>query len=354
MNGAPLHEPRPVGGRWRCGGGRLLLAAAAIWLGWLAVRHLPGAAALEVLGRLTPAGLSLLALLNIALFACAALRWQHYVRTLGDRPPLRRLMGYRVAAAALSYVTPGPQVGGEPLQVLWLTRRHGVAAERAMAGVALDRLTEWSGNLMIIALGLALALRRPAAAEGIAGWGLPLIGCGLWLPLGYLLALGRGWRPLGRMLSVAPLWRPLLRSVGWLARAEQAAAARCREHPVALVVGMALSVAGWGVALAEWGVLFALLGRPLAPGELVIAAGVTRCAFLVPVPAGIGVLEACMALVGRLLAMEPALVLAACAVIRLRDVLMAVSGLGLAWHALHRLPGRDLAGPLTHEGAHGG
>lgn len=332
--------------RWRRRLGQGLLAAGMLGLGLWVVAEVPRGALPAALGRLTPNGFVLLVLLNAALFTCASARWQLFIRALGNWVPLRCLIGYRLTAAALAYVTPGPQVGGEPLQVWWLTHRHAVAAEQAIAGVALDRLSEWVGNLAIVATGLALAAWRPLALPSFWSWTLTPIALGWLLPALYLLALSRGWLPLTRMIR--RLWPTrATSSAAWLTRAELRAARLCREQPRALVGGLLLGAAAWGVALAEFWLLFALLGCRLAPSELLIAMALSRCAFLTPLPAGLGVLEASMALIGRILLIEPAIAIAACLLIRVRDALMALSGLGLAWAGLRRHPGCALTGTTT-------
>ena len=61
---------------------------------------------------------------------------------------LGRLVSYRVAAGAVSYVTPGTQFGGEPLQAFLLVNRESIPADVAAAAVFLERAMELALNLV--------------------------------------------------------------------------------------------------------------------------------------------------------------------------------------------------------------
>ncbi len=59
------------------------------------------------------------------LYVLVTLRWWIIVRADAKHIPYLPLLGVRVSVFGVSYFTLGPQVGGEPLQVLFLQRKYG-------------------------------------------------------------------------------------------------------------------------------------------------------------------------------------------------------------------------------------
>ena len=104
-------------------------------------------------------------LANAAMMLLFTLRWWLVLRNLGYRIPLLAAARYRLAAFAVSFLTPGQHIGGEPLQVLFL-RRHNVPADTAAASVAFDRLVEYFVNTAVL-LGGLLALRAAGLFAGL-------------------------------------------------------------------------------------------------------------------------------------------------------------------------------------------
>ena len=71
------------------------------------------------------------------------------------------------------------------------------------------------------------------------------------------------------------------------------------------------------------------LGCPLSFGHLTAVVTVARLAFFTPLPAGIGVLESALPWVTATLGLGDTLGLSLCLIIRCRDLLFSLAGLGL-------------------------
>ncbi|WP_373499695.1 lysylphosphatidylglycerol synthase domain-containing protein, partial [Desulfococcus sp.] len=136
------------------------------------------------MARIRVPGLLWLAAINGVILLAATGRWWRILSAFGHRIAPVRLTAYRIAAGAVSYVTPGSQFGGEPLQAFLLVRREGVPADIAAAAVFLERAMELALNLILVGGGLLWMVRRPL--PGVE-WGLPFN------------ALGRGGA--GRVLT---------------------------------------------------------------------------------------------------------------------------------------------------------
>ncbi|GAP11333.1 hypothetical protein BECAL_02520 [Bellilinea caldifistulae] len=112
----------------------------------------------QVFSRLHLAQVMILAGVNILVFLLIALRWEIILRAMGMKVPLNKLVSYRLTSFGVSYFTPGPQFGGEPAQVAFLTRHHPVQTPAAISSVYLDKLLELLVNILVIFGGLFLTL----------------------------------------------------------------------------------------------------------------------------------------------------------------------------------------------------
>ena len=297
---------------------------------WWALRSVPLAGIGAVLGRLNPLSLLLLAAANLAILLVFTSRWGLILHSLGKSLSLVALARIRLAGFAVSYFTPGSQFGGEPLQIYLLSRRHAVPGTAAAASVALDKLFEVSANFTFLAVGL-LAIFNSLPASG---WPrvqvLAAVLALLALPLAYLLALRLGALPLARLLARLPArlaGLPLVqKAIPLAAASERQVAALLQRHPLAVIGALLISVLSWLLSLGEYLLMFALLGQPLSPLQALAALTAARLAFLLPVPGGLGALEASQVLAMQTLGLDPALGISASLLIRARDLSLGALG----------------------------
>jgi uncharacterized protein (TIRG00374 family) len=269
----------------------------------------------------------------VLIFLLFSSRWWLILRTQGFSQPYLALSGYRLAAFGVTYFTPGTQLGGEPLQVHLLHRRGEVPISTAVASVTLEKLLELLANFTFLLIGVITIL-----SSGILGdkpsLTLMLLPIGLLvLPVGYLIPLWRGLHPISWL--VERLARKFPGSVG-LSRASQTASAAekqvaqfCREHPRTLLLASAFSLVIWALKVFEFGLTLKFLGLPLALPQVITVLTAARLAYLMPLPAGLGSLEASQVMAMGLLGIAPAAGISLSLVIRARDVLVGVLGLWL-------------------------
>lgn len=298
--------------RWLRAG--LWLAALGLF-GW-SLSRVSLADAWAIVRNLDALALAVLLALNLFALVVFGVRWWVILRGLGHPIGLLQASLYRLAAFGFSYFTPGPQIGGEPVQVLLAERRHGVPRELAIASVGLDRLFDGILNVAFLT----------ATALVIADGGALVLVVFLTLPVGYLLALGLGKKPLSVVIR-----RELVR------KSEEEAGRFCRQRPGHLALALAASFASWAVLLVEYWLLALFLGVTLSASQLLVGLAAARIAYLLLFPAGLGVLEAGQVSAVRAMGFPAALGLSLSLVIRFRDVVVASAGL---WYGMRMLTKR--------------
>ena len=138
---------------------RVVLLVAILGLLYVALRNAPLAAIGETLQRLQVWQILLVLGIDALVYALISARWWLIVIADDKHAPYPALFVVRLAVFGVSYFTIGPQVGGEPLQVLYLRRHRNMTYVRATASVLLDKLLELLANFVFLLFGLTAISR---------------------------------------------------------------------------------------------------------------------------------------------------------------------------------------------------
>jgi uncharacterized protein (TIRG00374 family) len=307
----------------------LLLTALLYW----ALRNAPLGEILASLRLLTLAQIGWLLALNSLIFVLITLRWWLILRAESRRVPFLPLIGYRLAAFGLSYFTPGPQVGGEPLQVLYLQKNYGLTFARATSAVIMDKLLEFLANFLFLALGLAAVVQSGMLTASATQFNLallPLLALLLWPALHIALLLARR-HPISALLRLFQLHLPrrsgLAKTLRLLIVSEHLAGLFCRRHLKSLLLALGASLLVWIGMVYEYVFMLACLRAELDFQQALASLTVVRLSFLMPMPAGLGTLEASQVFAVTAFGLPAALGLSLSLLMRARDLL--IGGLGL-------------------------
>ena len=301
----------------------LLLFVGIIVFLW-SIRSVPFADIVRVLSNLQFWKIIVLLMVNTAILLVAPLRWWLILRAQGYRIPYLPLSGYRLAASAVSYFTPGQNFGGEPLQVISLRKHHKISGSAALASVALDRAIELFGNFTVLALGIAFVTAAGLLSDFELRTPLLIALLALITPVAYLVLLWFGARPLGGALK---RFRASL--VKGVINAEELTGRLIREKPLLFVEGLAASALVWVALFYEFWLALDFLGLRLDLAQLVLVVTAGRIALLAPTPGALGALEASQMLAVQSLGFDSAYGLGLGLLIRARDIFFAIIGLAL-------------------------
>jgi len=307
--------------------GKLLLVFIPFLLFWWTFRQVT---LVQVWGTLRQVNINQIViwlLINIGLVILMTGRWWLILQAWGHRLPYFRLTRYRLGSFAVSYFTPGPQFGGEPIQVLTLKHYHGISGTTSTASVGLDKLFELIANFSFLVFGTTIALTNTWISDEWRKSGLIFAMVLLAIPLAYLVLMLSGKQPLNRFTDFLP--RKI--SQNWISLAlrkvENEMSGFCIDFPKTVLQVIMVSLSVWLVMVFEYWLLTYSLGLRLSLSQAVSALTATRLAFLTPLPGGLGALEAGQVLAIQTLGMEPAYGISISLLIRLRDVFLGLVGL---------------------------
>jgi uncharacterized protein (TIRG00374 family) len=298
---------------------------------WLTWRQIPKERLWEALQSIQVWKIAILIALNILILLMFNMRWWLILRAQGYSLPYLQLTAYRLAGFSISYLTPGMQFGGEPLQAALLHRRHKLPMATSIASITLDKLLELLVNYIFLIF-LLLAVLQNGTSQSFLRISLlwPLLGL-LSLPVAHLLALRQGLQPVTRASAwLVDRWHSekVERFLEMVCQVEEQIGILCKEHLLILVFSVLFSFGVWILAASEHWLAYAFFGLNITLLQLVVLIAVMRLAFLTPLPGGLGALEVSQMLALQALELDPAFGVVVILWVRLRD--LALAGIG-AW-----------------------
>jgi len=292
---------------------------------YFALRNAPLTEIIQTLQQLQFWQVLTLLLINALIYALITLRWWIIVRAESRSLPYFPLLAVRLAVFGVSYFTLGPQVGGEPLQVLYLQRKYGITYTRATASVLMDKLLEFLANFFLLAVGLTSVLQAGIISTNGSNSILSLSGLVIlcvWPPI-HIILMMRGIYPVSivlRKISTNKFARFIFAS-------ERMAGTFCRRHLVSLLSATAVSILAAVGMVSEFFFITNFLNIELSFSQTIAAWTAGWLAFLVPLPGGLGALEASQVFALGAFGISAASAISVTFLIRGRDLL--IGGLGL-------------------------
>lgn len=308
------------------------------WLLWLAIpvpfwwffRGINLQDIAEAFRGLGPIQILILALLDFGIFLVLTSRWWLIIHQQGYSPSFVKLSGYRLLSIGLDYFIPGPQFSGSTAQVYLLKEKNRVPTSSALASVTMDKFLDMISNYVFLIIGVVVALK-----VGIFSALAPVETILFLLAVtamfaGYGLAIWMGKTPISWLLNRIPLpgrfehIRSLKTSI---ASTEQEIFHFCQDKPRTLLEATGLSVLIWVGMILEYYLILYFLGLRLSIFQAVIAMMASRIALLVPMPAGVGILEFSQVLAMHAFGISASEGMGVSLMIRGRDMLMSGTGL---------------------------
>jgi uncharacterized protein (TIRG00374 family) len=305
---------------------------------WWALHNVPLIDIWLALRALQPWQFAVLAGLNAVIYILITARWWLVIRAESKAVPFFPLIGVRISVFGVSYFTLGPQVGGEPLQVLYLQRKYGLTYTHATATVIMDKLLEFLASFALLAVGLTaifqagvLSGRGPALGSLIA-----LMAVVTW-PLLHLILLYQRIYPLSALLHVLRAIHTDGKAARFLRAAEHLAGRFCQRHPRMLFAAIGVSLAAAAGVVAEYALMTSFLHIDLSFWQTVAAWTASWLAFLIPLPAGLGALEASQVFALGMFGYSATAAISLVLLLRGRDILIGALGLLMAGNSTRHL-----------------
>ena len=307
---------------------RGLIIIVLLVLLYLAFRNAPLIQIWNTLQQLQLWQIIVILFVDFIIYLFVTARWWIIVQAENKNISYLPMMGVRVSVFGVSYFTIGPQVGGEPLQVIYLQRKYGLTYTRAASTVVMDKLLELLANFILLVFGLTGIFQAGILSRN----GSPPLVCLIVLsvlvawPLIHIILLYKKIYPLSELTQTISFIRHT-KAIRFIRASEHLAGRFCQRHVRELFAAILVSLfAAFGM-VSEYFLMTSFLQIHLSFWQMVAAWTAGWLSFLVPLPGGLGALEASQVFALGFFGISAASAIGVTLVMRARDLL--IGGLGL-------------------------
>lgn len=283
--------------------------------------------AAQLLRAANPEYLLLYLVVTAIIICLLALRWHVVTRASGIAVPYRKQLTYHLARFAVSFVTPGPRVGGDAVAAGLLTRhrirKRKARFSEALSTLALDRAVEVQTFALLFFMGvlyftltgsLPVALRIPVAAFSLAV-----------ISVSVLIAVGLARRKL-LVTALAKRFAKKRRTIRAIESFERVTQQFYRSKPRAFLSAVGVSALAWLLSLVEYTAVLRLLGFDPALWMVFLIYSFVGFAYVIPIPLALGSLETAQSAAFALVGLAPVGGILLAFLIRIRDGTIALFG----------------------------
>jgi glycosyltransferase 2 family protein len=307
---------------------RSLIIIILLVLLYFALRHAPLIQIWNTLHQLQFWQIVVILAIDLIIYILVTARWWLIVQAENKNISYLPMIGVRVAVFGISYFTIGPQVGGEPLQVIYLQRKYGLTYTRTASTVVMDKLLELLANFIALVFGLTGIIQAGILSRNGSPPLLSLIVLSVLVawPLIHIILLYKKVYPLSALLQTISFIKNT-KAIRFIRAAEHLAGRFCQRHPRALFAAILVSlIAAFGM-VSEYFLMTSFLQIHLSFWQTVAAWTAGWLSFLVPLPGGLGALEASQVFALGFFEISAASAISLVLFMRARDLL--IGGLGL-------------------------
>ena len=294
------------------------------------VRELPLAGILERLGEISPLRLVGLLAINSLILFLSVKRWQILAQAFDIQLSLAHLFKVRQAGNTISFVTPGPQFGGEPLQLYWLSQSHEIPMDISLAILGADRFMEIFINLSILLLSVIFIFYTDIEVNLSKTFLFIFLTVSILTMLLVLFLRQPEW--LENIFK--SLFSRFTHTVSNSNESQNASSSwgriltKIEKNKSKVILAATITLLGWIALLLELFMMMEALGISPNFYEVIFVMLGIRIALLMPIPGGVGTIEASLFWSFEILGLTLAGAGGLIALSRLRDVIVLFIGIG--------------------------
>ena len=294
------------------------------------IRELPLAGMLERLREISLLRLVGLLAINSLILFLSVKRWQILAQVFDIQLSLTHLFKVRQAGNTISFVTPGPQFGGEPLQLYWLRQSQEIPLDISLAILGADRFMEIFINLSILLLSVIFIFFTDIEVNIAKTFLIMFLTVAILTMLLVLFFKQPEW-----LESIfKSLFSRFTHTVSNSNESQNASSGwgrilkKIEKNKSKVILAATIALLGWIALLLELFMMMEALGMSPNFYEIIFVMLGIRIALLMPVPGGVGTVEASLFWSFEILGLTLAGAGGLIALSRLRDVIVLFIGIG--------------------------
>ncbi len=264
------------------------------------------------------------------ILAVHTLKWKIILKTTNHNIPFRKLFIFQIMGYSINYITPTAHIGGEPLKAAML-KENNVPYSEGVSSIFIDKSLEIISNGFFVFIGimitiLSFTLQRQEKINLII---LSSI-CIILLVWAFIAFVKKGntlhsiykFLRLDRIKSFKNIDEDIKKT-------DDNINMFFRNHKLTFFISLLLSFSMWIFMFLEYKLLFLILGFNANIIQLFVVISFVGFAYMIPIPAAVGVLEAGQLSAFSILNLSSSLGIAASIIIRAKDSVITLIGLSI-------------------------
>lgn len=304
----------------------LLLALGAVLFGVLA-KAINWTDASLILTHANLEYLLIYIVLSIIIRILLSLRWQVILRGKEISVPFYRNLAYRTTGFAISFITPGPRVGGDAMTAALLCRNKSngkkIKFSKAISTLVIDRAVELQTFAALFFIGVFLLSLHGDIPLAIRTFMILISGGLLVLFLYFAYSTRKGTIFLTRFLTLFSKKPGFKREIKHF---EDTIISFYKDGKKDFLLSHAVSSIAWLLSIGEYKALLLMLGFNVPLYGVFIVYSFVGLAYTIPIPLALGSLEGLQAAAFSLIGLSPAGGVVLALVTRLRDIFFTIIG----------------------------
>ena len=220
-------------------------------------------------------------------------RWKLILEAQGDRVPFRKLIAPKFVGYAISFLTPGLYVGGEPVRAFVLKKQTGTSYSHGFASIIVDKILDFTYPLPFLIAALVYA---------IFAYDLPWGAVSVFVLILFILIIILGifyiqtYRGRGFFSSLIKFFqlhriRRINRLLEKMLYFEKLIITFFNHRQTLFIKGLLISLLGGIVILTQFTVILYALGVAASFWQILVMMVFMILSFLIPIPASLGAFE---------------------------------------------------------------
>ena len=269
--------------------------------------------------------LAIFVAISVGLMLLQTWRWHLIIQSTGRKVPFSRAFQYKIVGYGISFLTPTPKIGGEPVRAA-LLEKEGFTYRKSLATITVDKVIELSTMGVLFVFGALVSILFFALPKNTV---YLLVGISV-IILGVITIFY--YKMLENDMFLVKLFRQLgLNKIKLIKGMEQNIITFDRmlikfydQHRKVFYKALTISVLSWCAMFFEYYVILVFFGYYLNVAQLFLIITVMGVAYMLPIPLALGVLEAGQVYVFRLLRLNGAAGVGLAMIIRVRDLIWTI------------------------------
>lgn len=262
-------------------------------------------------------------LLTVLMTLIGTWKWKEIIKGLNSNIPFWTLWPVYLAGYSVRYLAPVVIIGAEIFQGKILKDKNNIPWPKSMASIIIDRIMEWTTNLVVIFFGVIFFL----LAIGLPPLKIGIIGGAFLLVLAILLAFF--YFKNFKKESIADEFLKLFgkKSLGQPMEIEEEMFNFFKPNNKKMWQGFGLSfLRGFVILVRTWLLIF-FLGESIGPLPAISILGFYHLSLILPIPAALGIHEAAQTFAFNSLGLGLGAATAFTMIIRAAEIILSLLGL---------------------------